>query len=45
MQKWEYLLVRGAASEAKLNELGNEGWELIQYDFESSSFYFKRPKQ
>ncbi len=38
---------RGSASEAKLNELGEQGWELISVRNDGSSepvFYFKRPK-
>jgi len=30
MQKWEYKQVSGLEIEAMLNEMGREGWELIQ---------------
>lgn len=29
MQKWEYKIVNGYSNEARLNQLGNEGWELL----------------
>ncbi len=38
---------RGSASEEKLNELGEQGWELVSVRNDGSSqpvFYFKRPK-
>jgi len=32
MQKWEYKLVaRADVSEKKLNDLGQEGWELMNF--------------
>ena len=39
---------RGSGSEAKLNELGDQGWELISVRNDGTSepvFYFKRPKK
>ena len=40
---------RGSASEAKLNELGAQGWELVAVRNDGNSsqpvFYFKRPKK
>ena len=38
---------RGSASEEKLNELGEQGWELVSVRNDGSDqpvFYFKRPK-
>lgn len=29
MQKWEYKMLVGYAGEVKLNQLGNQGWELV----------------
>jgi hypothetical protein len=47
MQKWEYKLV-WSLSEPKMNQLGEEGWELVAAVVPSSTdtiaFYFKRPK-
>ena len=43
MQKWEYKVLHDIiASEALLNNLGIEGWELIAW--ENGNYYFKRPK-
>ena len=49
MQKWEYLTFYGSLSEVRLNELGEEGWELIAIivsneNADARNFYFKRPK-
>jgi len=45
MQKWEYKIVK-VATEAELNRLGEEGWELISVTLYVSyyTFFFKRPK-
>lgn len=53
MQKWEYKKVYDP-SESKLNELGDEGWELVSvvadvsgtaYETSSTIYtYLKRPK-
>ena len=29
MQKWEYKVLRGYSREAELNDLGNQGWEVV----------------
>ena len=29
MQKWEYKVLQGYPSEAELDQLGQQGWELI----------------
>lgn len=46
MQKWEYKIEENA-SESKLNELGNDGWELVAVSMKTSlmgyRFYLKRP--
>ncbi len=45
MQKWEYKIV-ARASEADINNLGEEGWELVSV-MENLAYYtfvFKRPK-
>ena len=55
-QRWEYYVIvqadRGGIESSasvlmeKLNELGNEGWELIQYEYGASFPYiFKRQIQ
>ena len=53
MTKWEYLAVNGSdyrdnitniVKQNLLNQLGNQGWELVCYDHHSSSLIFKRPK-
>ena len=52
-QKWEYTLfdlgahAHARGTQAKLNELGDEGWELIAYVGyqELDSLVLKRPKQ
>lgn len=47
-QQWEYSVLNRSLSEADLNTLGNEGWELISHKFEIESkvetFIFKRRK-
>lgn len=49
--KWEYLVKdiedwNAASEEMKwLNELGEQGWELVQVDYELRSYFFKRLKQ
>lgn len=44
-QAWEYKLTVGL-SEAQLNELGAQGWELIEVAARESgyTYYLKRPK-
>ena len=53
MEKWEYKILQilqSSASlmsqESKLNELGKEGWELVQWDLRDGvyRFYMKRRK-
>jgi hypothetical protein len=49
MQKWEYKILKEAPSEAELNKLGAEGWELIVIagavsEYYDIRYYFKRPK-
>jgi hypothetical protein len=29
MQKWEYKIISGYPSEALLNQLGEQGWEMV----------------
>lgn len=41
MQKWEYLIA-GVMEPKRLNELGEQGWELVAVT-ETHTFYFKRP--
>jgi hypothetical protein len=48
--QWEYKEVKGFSSmmEEKLNELGEDEWELVTVDFARQDnqfdiFYFKRP--
>jgi len=45
MQKWEYKIV-AKATEAEINRLGEEGWELISVteNITYYTFFFKRPK-
>ena len=49
MQKWEYLIRVARLTLEELNELGADGWELIEviyfeYTRSTPKFYFKRPK-
>jgi hypothetical protein len=47
MIKWEYKAIRKELSEAELNELGCDGWELIAVGTQAGGWsgilYFKRP--
>nr|DAX08922.1 MAG TPA: protein of unknown function (DUF4177) [Bacteriophage sp.] len=43
--KWEYRVVSKPMSVSKLNELGEEGWELVNYDNDTRAYHFKRLKQ
>lgn len=43
--KWEYRVVSKPMSVSKLNELGEEGWELVNYDNNTWTYHFKRLKQ
>jgi hypothetical protein len=46
MQKWEYTIVWmnfDNKTEAQLNQLGDQGWELVAVD-EGHCYFFKRPK-
>jgi hypothetical protein len=45
MQRWEYRVVRGELSEPRLNELGQQGWELVgmHAGAHGVSAYLKRP--
>ncbi len=51
MQQWEYasLMSEGPASKDTLNELGDQGWELVSLiqgrDTGNILYVFKRPKQ
>jgi hypothetical protein len=52
-RQWEYKFIEGNATEADLNRLGDDGWELVAGITESptgrihipSRLFFKRPKQ
>lgn len=48
MQKWEYKLVNGWLTQDQLEDLGNEGWELVTtvvgMGNRNMAFYFKRPR-
>jgi hypothetical protein len=48
MQKWEYKAeVSETPLENKLNEIGNQGWELVSAFYDTQYgyvYYFKRPK-
>ena len=46
MQKWEYLLIKTPFDWDDVNELGNEGWELVsavQDPGYNITLFFKRP--
>jgi hypothetical protein len=44
MQKWEYLIVERWINNAMLNQLGQQGWELVSVsDSSKFAFVFKRP--
>jgi hypothetical protein len=42
MQRWEYKIVYFTEEEARLNALGNDGWELVSVY--KGAMYLKRPK-
>jgi hypothetical protein len=42
MQKWKYLVVQMKGTEAKLNSLGADGWELVAIGDGDHLAYFKR---
>lgn len=50
MQKWEYKMERFGMFDnienrvMRLNELGNQGWELVNFDQQKFIFVFKRKK-
>ena len=48
MQKWEYMSKSGDLDDFDLDELGENGWELVAVtsnEFgQPGTFYFKRPK-
>ena len=41
IQTWEYQVFRGEISQAQLDELGHEGWELVAVT--DYATYLKRP--
>jgi hypothetical protein len=46
--KWEYRTEYGDYDEAKLNEWGNDGWELVTVipgEPGKHTYFFKRPKR
>lgn len=45
MKKWEYRTEYDGFDEVNLNEVGQEGWELVAvvYADDDNMFYFKRP--
>jgi hypothetical protein len=47
MQKWEYKIINEAFTQAKLNKIGQQGWQLCAVVYEPGEptpyFYFKRP--
>lgn len=53
IQKWEYATAfyntwEGAMPELRLNEIGEDGWELVSVVDKpqvGTAFYFKRPKK
>jgi basic membrane lipoprotein Med (substrate-binding protein (PBP1-ABC) superfamily) len=47
LPKWDYKIVQPAGAETSLNELGNEGWELVGVTHDQTGVswaYFKRPR-
>ena len=42
MQKWEYKTINSGATDRELNNLGEQGWELVAAS--NYSYIFKRPK-
>jgi hypothetical protein len=45
MRKWEYKTVdKARLNERELNQLGDEGWELVLYSYDKGQYLFKRPK-
>ena len=46
--EWEYKIAQGELSDARLNEFGKSGWELVTItdsgDFGADTMFFKRPK-
>jgi hypothetical protein len=48
LTKWEYKIEHGDFGQEKLNEWGNEGWELVTVipgEPDQYTHFFKRPKQ
>jgi hypothetical protein len=48
--KWEYKVIENELSVKELNELGEQGWELVAHERYVQRriyhrYYFKRPKQ
>lgn len=45
--KWEYKVIytSGRLSEDELNKFGEDGWELVNYDYGTFTYHFKRLKQ
>ena len=44
MKKWEYKRVHKVLSTTELNQLGEEGWELIWVNTDTYTYLFKREK-
>jgi hypothetical protein len=48
MPKWEYKLINEWLTEKELNDLGEEGWEIVELTITPTDkmhvFVFKRPK-
>jgi hypothetical protein len=45
MQKWEYFVVRPRGTDLEvelLNQLGEQGWELVAYVEDHAAFILKR---